>query len=420
MPSSNQKNYLKSNIIGKNFGVELAIGKENITKYVRTVRIIDNISSAWPTFAIGLLIDPNDLILQDIYGKKEMTLVISLNGEDGQTVERNIFHLLYLQDNVLLTPRTQQSQTQAELAPTTFACVPVYAVNLMGSFVNFAWQEEKGITNPTEIIKSYLDKYGFRYEIDDRNALTKEIRQLLVPPMSFNQFIKHIYRHNGLYEGPPLFKCAFDGKFKMWDLSKRATDSAKFTVYQMPAGGESKLLLDKVFKKSNPEKTFVTRDNIETVYHSNANILKHGYDILQVTHPDNSIYKLRYSNMDTIAEQYGIFTETKKLEYNGILRARKKYYYTTSGDRGDDVVNTYGSVAIMKTLVIRLKLRRNIRMKTAFNVGEPCLFEPTVMEHLRYRGKYVLDSVDYRLDRMDGDNWTAECVLSMFRTSNKQ
>lgn len=420
MPSSSQNNYLRPNTTGKNFNVVLTIGKEDITKFVRSIRIVDSYENFWPSFAIGLLIDPNNIILQDIYGQKEIILRISLNAEDGQTIEQNTFHLLYLQENVNLTPRTQQSQNQAELAPTNFACVPIFAVNLMGSFVNFVHEEEDGLTRPTDLVREYLTTYGYNHEIDDRNELDSTISQIIVPQMSFKQFMVYLHRHFGLYMGPVFYNCDAKGKFRMWDTSKRATDAPKFTVYQMPAGGESSNLLNKIFKKANPDKTLVTRDNIETTYFSNAVIMKYAYDIVEVIHPDYALYNLTMDTIQDIAETYGIFAETKQLEYNKILRTRKKYYYSTAGNRGNDVITMHNADSIMRSSRIQLMLRRNIRMKTVFNIGEPCIFEPTVVEHLRYRGKYILETVDYQLSRLDSDNWDAQCILKMFRTSNKQ
>lgn len=420
MPSLTQQNRLQSNTLGKNYNVMLFVGEKEITKYLYSVRVINNILNSWPIVSIRLGIDCNDIILEDIYGQKELTLIIILNSEDQSSRDVTVFHLLYLQSNVGLIPKKPDSQNQWDLQTVEFSTVPIYSTNLMTMFINEIYQEEDGQKTGVQIIKDILDKYGFAYQIDTNGSITTPVTQTIIPPLSFKQTVDFINLYSGIYNGPLYYNCSHDGIFKMWDLSQRAKKVSIFKIYQLPTGGDSAQKIQKIFNLSLTDNNFYTREPIETIYHANANILKYGYDSVYILHPESTLYDIKTSNIDKISKNFGVANDGKEFIYNNLLKNRKKYNYNTSGTRGSDVVTSSASLNICKSSTIQITLNRNIKLTNILNIGEPVTFEPATLEYMRYRGKYILESYDFQLSQQSSDNWDAICQIRLLRTMQQQ
>jgi hypothetical protein len=369
-------------------------------------------------------IDCNDIILNDIYGQQELYLKIVLNTEEGMPSVTLNLHLLYLQSNVALIPKITKSlvpEQQWQLQTIEFSTVPIYASNLMGMFINDIYQETDGPNTGIEIIKKTLTKYGFTYQIDNTGSATTPFTQIIIPPMSFRQMVDYIDKYVGIYNGPLFYNCDDDGTFKMWDLSQRIKRPTIFTVYQMGGGSDPQETSNELKKTLSPQdNVYITSEAIQTIYHSNANILKYGYSNLHITHPSSSIYDLKSGNVDTIATSFGISNANKSLIFNPLLMGRKKYAYSTSGERGNDVVTSEFSSNIAKLSTLQMTVKRDIKIDNIIRVGEPVIFEPTTLEYLRYRGKYILESYDLQLSMAGSDNWDSLCQIRMFRATQQQ
>ena len=420
MPSTNQQNRLNVNKLGKNYSIELYVGKKDITKYVYSVRIINNILSAWPIVSIRLGMDCNDIILEDIYGQKEIFLKIVLNTEAAEPQETINFHLLYLQSNVDLIPKITQSQKQYDLQPIEFSAIPIYSMNLMAMFINEIYQDADGPKTGIQIIKDILSKYSFSYQIDDAGSVTTAVPQTIIPPMSFKQMVDYIDKYNGIYNGPLFYNCFHDGTFKMWDLSQKIKRTSVFKIYQLSSGGTAPDVTDNIFKETLTKNVYITSESIQTIYHSNANILKYGFNMIHVLHPDSSLYDLKSKTSDNIVSEYGVINNGKRFIFNPLLKIRKKYDYFTSGARGDDVVTSNSSSNLAKISTLQITLKKDIKLQDILRIGEPITFEPTTLEYMRYSGKYILESYDIQFSMLGSDNWDSLCQLRIFRTMQQQ
>ena len=417
-PSQSEQARLNSNRIGKNFSVELYVGDQEITKYLYGVRIVNNILCAWPTISIRLGIDCNNIILNDIYGQTEMKLKITLNTEEGKPQETNVFHLLYLESNVGLIPKVRESQNQYDLQTIEFSTIPIYAMNLMGMFINEIYEEEDGPKTGIQIIQDILTGYGFPNEIDNKGAVTTTINQTIIPPMSFNQMINFLELYNGIYQGPIFYNCSHTGKFRMWDMSQRIQKTSIFKIYQLSTGGSDPDDINKIFKETTIGNAYYTREPVQTIYHSNANVLKYGYDFFQVMHTSSSLYDLKYKSADDIVKNFGVVNEGKNFVYNNFLKNRRKYFYNISGNH--ELVTCTASSNLARLSTLQITLNRNIRISKILNIGEPITFEPKTLEYMRYQGKYILESYDFQLSQTGADNWDSICQLRMFRTIQQQ
>lgn len=406
---------------GKNFSVELFSGNQNITKFLKSVQIVHSSTSIWPQIFISMNIDANDLILNDFYGQKTLSLVIYASGEETDLVERTILHLLYLESNINLITKLEQSlDQQIDRQPTTIATIPIFSSNIMTAFVNDIFEENDSVFTPVDFIENKLAQLGFTdLDIDKRGKNEDTIDQFVIPPMSVRQLIDYMDNYFYFYQGPLFrFADAF-GKFKMWNLHEKIKEDPKVVVYQPPSYAKSDKFMNQLFVKTLDGKNFLTRDPIQTIYHGNANILKYGYDVVYTTHPSNNLYHHVVDNMDNIAQNFSVCDPDgdKQIKIHPNMKARKKYYHDTSGNDNSNILKSRMSEKIQNLSGLRIALRRNVLMTNIFRIGEPIEFIPTTHEYMSYRGKYILESSTYLLNRDETDNWDSVCFLNLSRTN---
>ena len=132
------------------------------------------------------------------------------------------------------------------------------------------------------------------------------------------------------------------------------------------------------------------------------------------------MYALQYDDVVSVSKNQGVKPKRdvakKDISFNSVLEARKKYSIGTTGF-STGLVSSSLSRGIMKTMSMRISVRRNISYTNVPRVGEPVLFQPTTIPYLTYAGNYILEVSDYMISRSDTDNWDALCYLTMFRTT---
>ena len=412
-----ENDIFKPNRRGKNFSVELYVGQQQITKFIKRVRLSNSIYASWPQVMIDMNIDSDEIVLGNIYGSKELTLVIYISAEETTLVERTVYHLLYIESNVNLVPKLEDSSQQDDRAPVTFSAVPLYSVNVMGAFVNYVIDEDVahstlgGTQDPLSLLETLVSsEMGFKkYDIDGRGRNETLFDQLVLPPQSLNQTIDYLNTRFRLYNGSMFKFCDHTGKLMIWDLRERLNDTPVMIIHQVPSASKSKTEFDKLLVKSLDGRNMITRDVVETLHHGNHNILQHGYSNGYITHPTNNLYRLYADNADDISNRDSV-------TFHPSLKARKKYYHSSSDD-DRSILTSHMASNYRRVTRLKLSLRRNIQFKNVMKIGEPVEFRPSTFEYQTYRGKYTLETSDYILSRQDTDNWDAVCMLTMFRTN---
>jgi len=420
--SKSEQTVLGVNRRGNNFSCELYIGDQNFTKYLESVRIINSVNSSWPQIAISMSVDSDQVVLEDIYGQKDLFLVIYLSGEEPELQERIDFHLMYLESNVNLFPKKQNSMDEIKFQPVSIMTVPIYSVNVMGTFVNRLYQNSNKTS--IEIVEDVVKSIGFTsYSILKSGARNDIHSQFIIPPMSLNQMIDYIHSTVGIFEGPMFKYCDIDGRLKLWDLNKKSQMAPNMIIFQTDEGdgeeAEFRKRLESVIKKSNKGESpinYVTSDNIETLHHSNANILKYSYDRIGISHPPNGLYDIEVDNFINRVSKYGISDQAKPIKYFPGLDLRKSYFLSTNASGMPSMrIHEYNMSRIDP---IRITLVRNVHLARVMKVGECIQFDPYTYEYASYQGKYILETSDIQLSRINTDNWGCVCTLDMFRSNS--
>jgi len=416
MPRNSGSPVEKTNRLGKNISIELYMGDVNLSKYVDTVRILNDISAAWPQIFISLSIDSSIIIDNDIYGQKELTLHIYVSGEDSEILEKTIFDLLVLESNMNIIPKNQDTKN-VDFQPTSILAVPLYAYNFMSTFINTVLEEGDTPKSPVDFFKSIVTEAGFTgFEIDRSGHNTQEIDQAIIPPMNMKQVLEYLNSYYRFYKGPFYYYADHHGKFHMWDIKERLCKDPVLQIFQLATGSGDPTKLDKIISESayNPRIVY-TRDIVESLYFGNAKVLLNGYNTVDVTHPSNDLYHNIVNNIEEVSTKEGILCDNSEIKLHPNLKTRKRYIHDHSGDQTEENFTSRISDMNRRFSGLRISLRRNVFFQNVVKLGEPVEFKPLHFDYQRYRGKYFLGISDLRYER--SDNWECVCKLTIYRTA---
>lgn len=421
-----QPEIFKPNRTGFNYSVELYIGTQhgrvgqalnpglNITKFLRQVRIVYTVDAPWPQIIITANIAADDLIKSLTYGQKELTMVILATRSGSDFLDRRVYHLMYVESNINLMSKVENEQNQADRQPTTFTCIPIYSINLMGSFVNCvldennAQQHLNGTMTPLDVFEALLNKSGFtNYTISRKGANDRILTQACVPPMSVKQTIDFMHSTYAFYQGTLFRFCDEDGHLYMWDLREKIKEKPEVIVFQLPAVNREEKYINEIMNRAltSQGKVMICRDPIETVYHANYNILTRGHTNVEIGHPDTGLYNSYNEDVESAREE--------TIHYHPWLKSRKTYQISSKG--ANDSVISRITESTRKMLRVKVTLRKNIYMNHIFKVGSSIQFNPTAYTYAPYSNNYIIESTDYILTTDGKQNWTAVCAITMFR-----
>ena len=410
---------VKANVRGLNYGVELKIGDLNLSKYLSQIKIVNNISTAWPQIYLNMSVDNKVLLEKNAFGQEPLILTIYEGKEDGQLIEQTDIELLYLESNINLITKSQQDQFELTFQPSEFLTIPLKASKMMTSFVNMVVEEPK--YNPIELLeKIFTDSlFANRFNIDKTGSNTAKIDQIIIPPMSINQAVKYIDYYRQYYNGPTFKFCDIHGTFNMWNMYEKMKMSPSLIISQLSTGSrDPKIVKDILTKCASDPKYMYTADNVESIYFGNAKVLKTAYNVVYTSHPSNDLYYHIGNNLENMIKNGGIYDKNSKIKFNEGLKSRKRYYHDVSGCSNLRTKWTDSLVSEKMTNLtgIKITLKRNILLENIIKIGEPVDFRPLILDYQRYGGKYYLAISDFQLTREQSDNWDGLCYLTLFRT----
>ena len=102
----------------RTYEFDLMIGKVDLTLDLVSVSIVTSIDVPYQSFVLQIALDPNDVILEQIYGQKPLTMKVRLFATGTRiTLEETIFELMYLTSDMPIevtteTPENMQKDRQ--------------------------------------------------------------------------------------------------------------------------------------------------------------------------------------------------------------------------------------------------------------------------------------------------------------------
>jgi len=422
------KAYFKQN---RMYDIIVKIKDLDYTNDLVSMDFASSLSTSYQVVDLVFSLDPNDVIIEEIFGGEPIKLSIILYRESTFPGPRIDIELMYVKSEFILTEKTEAStvgpmsvRDRTVLMVTTVARQPF---KIMTTFVNDIFIGK----TIREVLTSLASDIDATLKFDSSGENTEVIDQVCIPPTTFYKIIKEysvgsddlfdgfLDQRFGLFSGTPGVFCQYDKIVYIKNLTKKLEKSQAFTVYQLASGTSAKVQ-DKIFKECLKGDTFYTYDTITTDYSGNAKFAELATDINHIVKPKNTIAGLITQNLETVAKTYSLFYSQKNTKlYIDEAAKRKKYYNEDTGyNTSATLFNSRFGRLLSDLSSITLNLERNLPVINLINVGECVKFKPQTIEYNDLEGKYILWSSILKFRRPSGI-WQTTATINLARTNKK-
>jgi len=413
----------------KTYDLQVKVKDLDYTNDMISVVFSSSLSTAYQVVTLTFNIDPNEVIVEDLFGKDPIKLNITLLREQQYPGPRIDIELMYISSSFQLTQKDEMStQFQKDRTILTIITVVRQAYTIMNTLVNRVFIG----TDLSSIISSLASDVGttIDYATDGQN--TEAIDQVCIPPTTLYKVIKEHTRNDpdvfdgyldqrfGLFDGVPGVFCQYDGKVYIKNLTANLKKSQTFTVYELAHTKDQKML-DRIMDEAMDGKTFYTYDTIETDYAGNAKFAKLGTSLKHLVRPSDTLTATISQELETVAKDYSLLfqgqTSAPRLYIDSAVN-RTRYYNEDSGfNEIETIFNSRYARTIADLSTISINLERNLPVLSLIEVGECVKFKPMTIEYSDFEGKYILWSSQINFVR-PGD-WETTATINLVRTNKK-
>ena len=400
----------------RSYRFDLKIGKLNYTNDLVGVTITNTIYAAYPNIILDLLLDPNDIILEKIYGSEPIYLNIKLigRGEENVPLDSTDFELMYLQGDEVLPQKGKLSSNDVkERSIISFLTVSRQSYITMTSFCN---ELLEGVT-PRQAIETIVKKNTnatLDYDSDNENKTI--IDQLIISSNTIYNTINYIDSNFGLFNGSSNFGgyCQYDNTIHIMNLSKKITKNQTFTIYHLSTDSPE---VQKIVSDSIDGKTFYTYMPLFSDYSANTIISSIGENIKYVLKPLDRLFGIVEKTFSDVAKQHGAVYKNDKIHVDPkSIRKVYKTMQTGVGDLSDTFLNARLSRSTINLATLTLDLEKNLPILPLMKVGEAVKINSKTVEYTDITGKYLLKSSVLKFEKSNND-WSSTASLSLVRTN---
>lgn len=378
------------------------------------VRIVSSIASAYQIIILGIFVDPDEVILNKLYGQDPVKLSVILKGQTPEQKEQTDFELMCIRNMLDIASRPKFVNDE-KLIGNVKDRSPVYLVTVcrqpfksMTTLVNEVFMAQ----TLRQIITSLASTSGIDLKYDTEGENTEVIDQIIIPPTTFYKAIEYLDNTYGLFEGVPAAFCQFNNTLYVRNLSKTLNQSQTFTVYQLAS-----LEVDEKVTEVLDGKTFYTYTPIKTGYSGNTLFATLAKNLHFVQRPRDTLYYIVDLDLSTICSTYSLPSAGKEIFIDSEMENRSRYYIDNTGY---DTEETYAKSLIAKQVAalstVSIDLERNLQILNLLNVGEAVKFNTKTLEYVPLAGKYILKSSD--LVFRQAGSWESTARINLIRTHN--
>ena len=413
----------------RTYDIQVKIKNLDYTNDTINVNIASSLSTSYQVVTLTFSLDPNDVIVEDLFGGAPIKLGITLHREQTYPGPRIDIDLLYISSDFQLTEKDESSkQTQKDRTILTVVTVARDAYVIMNSFVNRVFIG----TNLANIISRLGSDVGANVNYDTDGQNTVSIDQVCIPPTTFYRIIKEYSRNDidmfdgyldqrfGLFNGTPGVFCQFDKTVNIMNLTRRLKKAQTFTIYEL-AGMRNKKETDRIMEECLDGKSFYTYDTIQTDYSGNAKFAVLATDIRHLVSPNNTLTATISQNLEDVARSYSVLYQSKSNSPNLYIDPainRTKYYNQDTGyNLHQELFNSRMGRLISDMSTVSINIERNLPVLSLMQVGECVKFKPKTVEYTDFEGKYILWSSEINFVRPS--DWETTATINLVRTNKK-
>ena len=406
--------------IGKYYNVEFSIGKIDLSRFVSSVRIENNVLFAYPCYTIQFFLDSKFIQSEKLNGRETAKISIELVTENEENVRPEIVNeeLIIIKTVSGISSSNQQLINEQDFPAqqkVDIIAIPKISYLVMSTTVNRLFTNENRKL-PIDIVKDLFNTFSSSQEslIQEENKNDEPLEQLIVPPMTFIQSIRYIDYLYGIYNGPAFYYCTGTGtehSFLLWDLSHKIKEPEKYTVNFLSAGQPE---TDTIYKSSHLNKLyFSNKMNIQ--YNQNQSFITGSYNNTYITKPKQEFVKIIQKSSEDVFNENGI-TDSSTIQ-NGniseILERRTKVSFSHVGmeEGSESFANSKISSFISRGILIQFALEKNISIRDLGEVGIPITVDSDIPQYINFTGKYLVTSNISMLKRYGSSGNFFNCVV---------
>lgn len=414
----------------RSYDIEMKIRDLDFSSDLLSVRVLSSLSTAYQVVLLELLVDPVDIILNDIFGTDPIKLNIKLLGQTEFVLDEVDLELMYLNSGFKIggessSPTGGQYGSQHDRSPIVITSVCREPFKTMNTFVNKVYIG----STIRQIVTDLANEVQATVEYDSDNENTETIDQVCIPPTTFYKIIKeydsgnedpfdgYLDRNFGFFGGVPGVFCQYNNKVYIKNLTAKMKKNQTFTIHQLVSGDDNKDLIE----KSTDKKTFYTYNTIDTEYSGNAKFAVLAPTLRYIVNPKNKLYDVIEQDLDNVCSVYGLIHQNKAIQTDPNISKATRISYDNSGTGYEISEIMYDSrvarsVADLST--ISMDLEWNLPILNLMNVGESVKFNTKVVPYIDLTGKHILWSSELNFTKSAG-GWESVARVNLVRTNKK-
>jgi len=394
----------------RRYDLQLKIKDKDYTNDLYQLRLVSSVNSPYQIFRMNLFVDPDDIILEKLFGKDSMKLNIRLLGDVEYAREQIDFNLMYIKGSFQINSRKTLSMDagQKERSTLTITAVCRDAFKAISHSVNEVYSN----IIIKEILEDLAGKAGVTLKLDSEDINSERIDQVVIPHTTLKKAIDYLDRRFGIFNGAAIYFCSYDNKLYVKNITSKVKMNQTFTLYQLATDIEN----EEIIKKCDDGKNFYTYSTIDTNYSGNIKLSVEANRERYIMTPKDQLYYVLEKDVKDVSSQYGIIYQNKKVEFDESLNSREKSFedpcaYETSETFAIAKISKY--VANLSTISVMLE--RNLPILNLMNIGEVVKLNSQIIEFTDLYGKYVLKSSDIEFYKQR--DWQTTCRLDLIRTN---
>jgi hypothetical protein len=410
----------------RTYEFEVKIGKLDLTPDLYKISVLTSIEVPYQTVILDLFLDPNDVIIEQLYGQTPIELTARFIGDVAQdfAVERIKFDLLPITTEIdipmydQLGPRTSGIGYK-ERKPYTVTTVARHPYKVMNTIVNDVFYGYDLFRTISHLISNNTSLTTLNYDANSRNS--EVLDQILVPPTTLYQAIKYLNRTIGIFNGIPAIYCAADttqptkSVINIKNLTRKVTSSHRFTVWHLATQTDN----SEIFKKSGDGKVYYTTTPLKTGYTGSSTFAAIAPTVRYIAKPKDTLFTEFDINLEAFAKQYGIISKSNEIffEHRAIDPATRILYSKdhTGNDESQGYINANLSKAVSELATVTVEVEQNLMLFNLMEVGESVQLNSKMTNVEALTGKYILKAST--LDFTRSKDWESSAKLYLVRTN---
>ena len=403
----------------RNYDIQLTIkgdsGKVNIySEDVQNIQINSSITNPWQVVIITMLVEPQHMMLEQVFGQEPIKLTINLTSQDDNVTSSVDFDLLFadIDFRIPVSSRSSESSGQVDRTTITINTVMRDPYKTMTTLVNNIYgakESHKTIKEVIENLTSGINKSKLEYDSEGENSI--KLDQVIIIPMPLINALKYLNNTFGIHNGATMITCRHDNKIVVSNLSKKIKKAELITFTHVAQDSKNK----DIYNESTDGRHYYTVDNIKTKYTANSKFAVLGNNLKHIVKPSDKLYNIIEQSLEDVCKSYGIM-DGKKITTDSQFERDKYYINHTGYDDSEIFANSIVSRKIYNMSTISFQIERNLLLENLLKVGEPILFKTETQEYTDLIGKYILFSTDITFSKTQS-GWQSKCTINLVRTN---